>query len=124
MASVGIVLGKDGTFSFDAEKFAAAYAADPTAVQDVVQKVATTLSSAATDASDATDGTLTSTIKVREDEVKDLADRISSWDDRLATRRAALVKTYAAMEVSMSQMQKTSDFLSQQLAQLTASSKS
>lgn len=124
VASVGIVLGKDGTFSFDAEKFAAAYAADPTAVQDVVQKVATTLSSAATDASDATDGTLTSTIKVREDEVKDLADRISSWDDRLATRRAALVKTYAAMEVSMSQMKKTSDFLTQQLNQLTASSKS
>lgn len=120
VASTGIVLGKDGTFSFDAEKFAAAYTADPTAVQDVVQKIAASLETAAKDASDATDGTLTTSIKVREDEVKDLTDRIASWDDRLATRRAALVKTYAAMEVAMSQMQSTSNFLTQQLAQLNA----
>ncbi|MBU5423544.1 flagellar filament capping protein FliD [Cellulomonas hominis] len=124
VASIGIVLGKDGTFSFDAEKFAAAYAADPSAVQDVVQKIAGTLETAALDASDATDGTLTTSIKVREDEVKDLTDRIASWDDRLATRRAALVKTYAAMEVAMSQMQSTSNFLTQQLAQLNANNAS
>lgn len=124
VASMGIVLGKDGTFTFDAEKFAAAYTADPAAVQAVVQKIAGTLDSAAKDASDPTDGTLTTSLKVREDEVKDLTDRIASWDDRLATRRAALVKTYAAMEVAMSKMQSTSNFLSQQIAQLNAQNSS
>jgi len=124
VASLGIVLGKDGTFTFDAEKFSAAYAADPSAVQSAVQKIAGTLESVAKDASDPTDGTLSTSIKVREDEVKDLTDRIASWDDRLATRRASLTKTYAAMEVAMSKMQSTSNFLSQQLAQLNANNAS
>lgn len=119
-ASVGIVLGKDGTFTFDSAAFSTAYAADPAGVQKVVQAIAGKLETTAKGASDSTDGTLTAQITSSQDEVKDLADRIASWDDRLAARRAALVKTYTAMEVAMSQMQSTSNFLTQQLAQLNA----
>jgi flagellar hook-associated protein 2 len=123
-ASVGIVLNKDGTFTFDSAAFSAAYAADPAGAQKTVQAIATKLESAATAASDTTKGTLTTQITSNKDEVKTLTDKIASWDDRLATRRAALVKTYAAMEVAMSKMQSTSNFLTQQLAQINANSSS
>lgn len=123
-AEVGIVVGKDGTFSFDSAAFATAYAADPAGVQQVVEAIAGELGSTATAASDATKGTLTEQISTNQDEVQNLTDRIAGWDTRLATRRAALVKTYAAMEVAMSTMQSTSNFLSQQLAQLNANSSS
>lgn len=123
-ASVGIVLGKDGTFTFDEAVYTAAYQADPVGTQKVVQGVATALSTAATAASDENKGTLSTQIKTNQSEVTDLAERIADWDDRLATRRAALVKTYTAMEVAMSKMQSTSEFLSQQIAQLNANAKS
>jgi len=123
-ASVGIVLNKDGTFTFDSAAFSSAYASDPAGVQKVVQSIATRLETAATAASDTTKGSLTAQITSNKDEVKTLTDKIASWDDRLATRRAALVKTYAAMEVAMSKMQSTSTFLTQQIAQLNANSSS
>lgn len=123
-ASVGIVLGKDGTFTYDEAAFTAAYNEDPVRTQKIVQAVAGALETAATSASDTTKGTLTTQIKSYEGEVSDLADRIADWDDRLATRRASLVRIYTAMEVSMSQMQSTSNFLSQQLAQLNANASS
>jgi flagellar hook-associated protein 2 len=123
-ASVGINLAKDGTFTYDEAAFTAAYNEDPVGTQKMVQAVAGALETAATAASDPTKGTLSSQVKSYETEVSDLADRIADWDDRLATRRAALVRTYTAMEVSMSQMQSTSNFLSQQLAQLNAQASS
>jgi len=123
-ASVGIVVGRDGTFTFDEAAFTAAYAEDPVATQKMVQAVSTALETAATAASDSTKGTLTAQITSYQTEVTDLADRIADWDDRLATRRASLTRIYTAMEVSMSQMQSTSNFLSQQLAQLNANNAS
>jgi flagellar hook-associated protein 2 len=123
-ASVGMILNKDGTFTFDSAKFATAYAEDPDGVQKVVQSIAAKLEDAATTASDPKDGTLTSQVTDMQSEVKDLTDRIAGWDDRLAMRRATLVKTYTAMEVSMSKMQSTSNFLTQQLAQLNANNAS
>jgi flagellar hook-associated protein 2 len=123
-ASVGIVLGKDGTFTYDDAAFTAAYNEDPVRTQKIVQAVAGALETAATSASEPTKGTLSTQVKSYEGEVSDLADRIADWDDRLAARRASLVRTYTAMEVSMSQMQSTSNFLSQQLAQLNAQASS
>ncbi|WP_454050976.1 flagellar filament capping protein FliD [Cellulomonas sp. Marseille-Q8402] len=123
-ASVGIVLGKDGTYTYDEAAFTAAYNEDPVRTQKIVQAVAAALETAATSASDTTKGSLTAQITSYEGEVSDLADRIAGWDDRLATRRATLVRMYTAMEVSMSQMQSTSNFLSQQLAQLNTDSSS
>lgn len=121
-ADVGIKMDRDGKFTFDSAAFSAAYAADPAGTQKIVEGIATKLQAVATTASDATRGTLTSQITTNESQVKDLTDRIASWDLRLETRRAALTKTYAAMEVAMSQMQSTSTFLSQQIAQLNANS--
>lgn len=123
-ASVGIVLNKDGTFTFDAAVFATSYSADPEATQAVVQKIAAALEGTGTAASDSKSGTITSQITSNQEEVDDLADRIADWDTRLADRRASLVKIYAAMEVSLSKMQSTSNYLTQQIAQLNSSNSS
>lgn len=123
-AQVGISLDKEGNFSFDAEAFNTAYAADPDAVQALIQKMAGSLQSVAEAASNSTTGSITTQITANTSEVTDLADRIASWDDRLASRRAALVKTYAAMEVAMASLQSTSNYLTQQIASLNSSSSS
>ncbi|WP_169166397.1 flagellar filament capping protein FliD [Cellulomonas taurus] len=122
-AQVGIVLNKDGTFTFDADVFATAMAADPAKVQKVITTLAGNVEKVATTASDTTKGTLTSQITTWQGEVDDLTDRIASWDTRLTDRRAALVKTYAALEVSLSNLQSQSDWLSGQIAQLNSNSK-
>jgi|APAga8741243762_1050094.scaffolds.fasta_scaffold00007_38 flagellar hook-associated protein 2 len=119
-AQVGIVLNKDGSFTFDSEVFTTAMAADPAKVQEVITSLASGLEKVATTASDTTKGTLTSQITTWQGEVDDLTDRIASWDTRLTDRRAALVKTYAALEVSLSNLQSKSDWLTSQIAQLNA----
>lgn len=123
-AQAGINLDKDGNFTFDSETFATAYAADPEKVQALIQKMATSLQTVAEAASNSTTGSITTQITSNTSEVDDLADRIASWDDRLATRREALVKIYAAMEVSLATMQSTSNYLTQQIASLNSSSSS
>lgn len=123
-AQAGINLDKDGNFTFDSEAFATAYAANPDKVQALIQKMATGLQSVAEAASNSTTGSITTQITSNTSEVDDLADRISSWDDRLASRREALVKIYAAMEVSLATMQSTSNYLTQQIASLNSSSSS
>lgn len=120
-ADVGIVISRDGTFTFDEEKFTAALAADPAKVQTIVSGVAANVQAVADRASDKVDGTLTNRIKSTQDAVSELGDRISDWDDRLARRRETLVRIYSALEVSMSKMQSTSSWLASQIEQLNAS---
>lgn len=122
-AEVGIEISRDGTFTFNEEKFAAAMAADPARAQKIVSGVAANVQAVAERASDKTDGTLTNKIRSTESTVTDLKDRINDWDDRLARRRDSLVRIYAALEVSMSKMQATSSWLSSQLESLNTSSK-
>lgn len=119
-ADVGIVISRDGTFTFDQEKFAAALADDPAKVQKIVSGVAANVQAVADRASDKVDGSLTSRIKSTQETVSEMGDRISDWDDRLARRRETLVRIYSALEVSMSKMQSTSNWLSSQIAQLNA----
>lgn len=119
-ASVGIVLGKDGSFTFDATAFSEALTKDPAAVQKVVTGLSNSLQEAATAASDEVKGSLTTQITASQGEVKDLGDRITSWDLRLETRRAALTRTYAQLEVSLSNMQSQSAWLSSQIQQMNS----
>lgn len=120
-ADFGIKIGRDGTFTFDSAKFAEQLAKDPAKVQEVISGVAANVQKVADKASDSVNGSLTSRIQSGEASVKDLATRISSWDDRLASRRQTLVRIYTALEVSMSKMQATSSWLSSQIEQLNSS---
>jgi flagellar hook-associated protein 2 len=119
-SEVGIVLGRDGTFTFDDAKFTAAMAADPNRVQAVVMGVAKNVAAAVEKISDPIDGTLSSKIKSQESFSKNLSQQVSDWDRRLEVRRAGLQATFTAMEVGLSNMQAQSSWLAGQLSSLSA----
>ncbi|PZR54121.1 acyl-CoA desaturase [Xylanimonas oleitrophica] len=114
-STVGLVINRDGTFTFDETKFAEALAADPAKVQKVVAGVAQRVADVAEAASDRYDGTLTTKITGQESIVKSLGDQIDAWDRRLALRRESLVRTYTQLETQLSRLQSQSAFLMSQL---------
>ncbi|MBX9246634.1 flagellar filament capping protein FliD [Actinotalea ferrariae] len=117
-SAVGIVVGKDGTFTFDPAKLTAALTADPAAAQAMITKIAERLGTAAKAASEPTTGSLSLKIKGQEDLVKNMGTQIESWDRRLEVRRATLERTYSALEVSLSNLNSQSSWLAGQLASL------
>ncbi|OIH93761.1 flagellar filament capping protein FliD [Curtobacterium sp. MCBA15_001] len=121
-SSVGITIGKDGTFSFDADAFQKALAADPAGTQAIVAGVAQNVSDAATAASDKYTGSITTAITGQQSVVKDLNDQIDAWTDRLTARRATLQAQYSALETSLSKLQSQSSWLSGQLSSLSSQS--
>ncbi|GHG55764.1 flagellar hook-associated protein 2 [Flavimobilis marinus] len=120
-SSIGIVISRDGNFTFDAEAFAAAVAKDPAAVERVLTGVAANIKTATDTASDKSIGTLTQKIQSSQSVSKDLVQRISDWDDRLIMRRATLQKSFTAMEVALSSLSAQQSWLDQQLKSLTSS---
>lgn len=123
-SEIGISITKTGSMEFDATKFAAALAADPAGTAAKVQEIAGRIATAATAASDKYNGTLTTTITGQQSEVRDLADRISDWDTRLASRKATLQRTYSGLEVALSNMKAQQSWLTSQLAGLSSGSSS
>ncbi|RHA44014.1 flagellar filament capping protein FliD [Cellulomonas rhizosphaerae] len=121
-STVGIVVGRDGTFTFDQTTFEAALAADPAKVQKVVSGLAQRVADVATRTSDKVDGSLTLQIAGQQTLVSDMGDQIAGWDVRLALRRESLQRTYSALEVTLSGLQSQSSWLSSQLASLSTSS--
>lgn len=120
-STVGITLGSDGTFSFDEDAFATAYAADPTGVEEMMTGLAARVETVATGASDSTSGTLTLKITGQEGVVSSLGDQIDAWDVRISLRRTALEKTYAALEVSLSNLNAQSSWLTSAIESLSTS---
>ncbi|GEN80632.1 flagellar filament capping protein FliD [Actinotalea fermentans] len=116
----GITLKKDGTFTFDEAAFTKAFADDPAKVQTVLAGVAERVAEVATDVSDKYEGSLTLKIQGQEGLVKDMGTRIEDWDRRLAVRKEGLQRTYAALEVTMSNLTSQSNWLAGQLETLNA----
>lgn len=121
-STVGITIAKDGTFSFDDAKFAAALAADPAKVQSLVTALATRVADVAKGASDKVDGTLTLKIQGQQQDVTDMTTQIEDWDRRLAIRKEGLQATYSALEVTLSNLKSQSSWLASQLSSLSSSS--
>ena len=118
----GITITKTGTIEFKADKFAAALAKDPAQVQAALSELAGRVEAVATDASDKYDGQLSLRIASEESSSRRLNTQILEWDDRLATRRATLERTYAALEVQLSNLNAQSGYLTSQLAGLPTNS--
>lgn len=123
-STIGLVINKDGSFTFDETLFTKAVGEDPAKVQAVVSGVAERLAKTAGAASNATNGTLTLNITAQQDVVKDLTDRIADWDDRLALRKESLMRIYSNLEVSLSNMKAQSTWLASQINSLTSSTSS
>ena len=118
----GIVISRNGDFTFDKDKLAASLAANPAATQAALQEISTRVAAAATAATDTSKGTVTNLIKGRQSEVSGLTNQIADWDQRLLDRRATLQAVYTRMEVLLGGLQSQSAWLSGQLAGLTAGS--
>ena len=120
----GISVTSTGTITFDAAKFQAALAADPTTVNAALQTIAQRVADVATTASDKYTGTLTNKITGDQSTVTALNKQISDWDLRLASKKDTLQKTYSAMEVTLSNLKAQQANLTSQLASLSTSSTS
>ncbi|MCC3270942.1 flagellar filament capping protein FliD [Arthrobacter gengyunqii] len=121
-SEIGIVITKDGTVEFDAEKFAAALAADPAKTQATLQTIAGRVEAAGKTASDKYDGTITQRIKGQESEVRSLTTQIEDWDRRLASRQATLQSVWSNLEVKLGQLQSQQEWLTSQIDSLNFSS--
>jgi flagellar hook-associated protein 2 len=123
-SEIGISIQRDGSLQFDSAKFTAAMAADPVKTKADFQELATRVANAANLASDKYTGNLTTDITGQQARSKDLTDQISTWDQRLADRQAALKQTYATLEVTLSKMQSQSAWLTSQLSGMSSGSNS
>ncbi|MDJ0338900.1 flagellar filament capping protein FliD [Cryobacterium sp. PH31-O1] len=118
-SEIGISITKTGTLEFDATKFAAAMKEDPDFVKSVLTEISTRVAGAATTASDKYDGLITARITGQESLVKSMSTQIENWDLRLASRRSTLERTYSAMEVTLSNMNAQSAWLTAQVESLS-----
>jgi flagellar hook-associated protein 2 len=124
-AEIGFQLTREGKITFDKEAFSAALAKDPALAQRLmagttaVPGVAERLRTAAKDASDTTTGTLTSLAKGQDSMARDIENRITAWDVRLAKRKQMLTRQFTAMETALSSLQNQSSWLAGQLNSLS-----
>jgi flagellar hook-associated protein 2 len=119
----GISITRNGDFTFDKDKLASALAADPAGTSSAIQQIAARVAASTSNASDPVKGSVTALIAGQQSEAKDLTDQITSWDTRLAARRASLQAVYTNMEVLLGGLKSQSSWLAGQLAGLSSSSK-
>lgn len=121
-SAIGINLDRSGEITFDQEAFDKAMAEDPAGTRAMAMTIAGRVADVAESSSDPIDGTLSLVVKSHEGLVSDLNRQIEDWDRRLELRRATLERTYAALEVTLSNLQAQSTWLAGQLATFPTSS--
>jgi flagellar hook-associated protein 2 len=146
--SNGLQLTKDGALTFDATAFQAAFAANPTLVQQVFGGVvgvgpdgvantpddpvttdglAARLQTLADQASDTVSGMLVGLAKGQDTQATDLQSQIDDWTTRLQLRQQTLTDQFTAMETALGTLKSQSSWLSSQIDALptwSSSSKS
>ena len=139
-ATAGLATTRDGTLTFTSDTFTKALAADPGLVQKLVNGtpasttggattpavpgVASLLTTLATQASDATTGTLTVLAKGEDSLATSLTDQIADWDRRLELRKTSLTAQFSAMETMLGTLQSQSSWLTSQISSLPSWSSS
>jgi len=124
LSDYGITITSAGAMTFDATKFASAYAADPTGTQSVLTDFANTLNSITTDAVDPSSGTITSSINTLTSQSTNLNTEISNWTDRLNTEKDSLTAKFTAMETALAKLQSQQTYLTQMFDKMNGSSSS
>ncbi len=125
LADYGVQLDRTGKFTFNADKFSTAYAADPQAVASkfidgTVPGFMARVGKVATNASDAATGSLTKALQGMDTTIKDLNERIAAWDVRLSLRQTTLKRQFTALETALQQMNSQSSWLAGQLNSLSS----
>lgn len=114
LSQLGVTLTKDGTLAFDANAFNKAYTDDPSKVQEA----GIAFGNKARALTDKQSNAVTAVITGRKSEIDSLNDQIDNWDVRLASKKEALQRQYAALESSLSNLKSKGSWLSGQLAGL------
>jgi flagellar capping protein FliD len=134
-AKVGLELSKTGTVTFTKSTFLTALEDDPVMTQRMlagapggtaadgtavaaVTGLAERLLTVSKAASDAATGSLVKFAEGQDSMVKDIQDRISAWDLRLAKRKEMLTRQFSAMETALSSLKNQSSWLAGQINSL------
>lgn len=124
LSDVGIQLDRTGKFVFDSTKFESAYQANPTATAARFTAATTNtgfadrLATAAKEASNAVDGTITLSINGRKSTIDQLEDSVAAWDGRLELRRTMLTRQFTALETALGRMNSQASWLAGQISSL------
>ncbi|HAH14459.1 MAG TPA: hypothetical protein DCL45_00020 [Chloroflexi bacterium] len=121
--AVGSTVGTTNTLVLDESKFAAALAADSSAVSSLFGSSGGPLDTLKTYLVAATSfsGLIYSSQTSADTQLRDLDKRISTMQQRLDDKQASLQKKYSDLEAAMSKLQAQSSSLSSQLAGLNKS---
>lgn len=123
LSSYGIDMDSTGTFSFDAETFAAAYAADPAGTQAAVSgSFASSLAATATGAVAAATGTITESMASLSDQGSRLTQEIGDWTSRLSDIQTSLTAKFTAMETALARLQSQQTYLDSMFKSMQSSS--
>ena len=121
----GVDISREGTLSFDKQKFIDAYHDDPQAVKDLFfsddatqETVFSRLDTELEAATNFTSGYLSTSEDAVEQRVRDIDDQIAAWDIRLDKREANYRRTFTSLETALSELQQQSSWLSSQIASL------
>ena len=114
-SEIGIVIQRDGTFTFDPAKLSAALAADGAGTRAALEAISSRVAAAATNASAPSSGSITQLIAGRQSIVNDLTTRIGDWDQRLADRRTSLLAIYNAMDTALGTLKSQQSWLTSQI---------
>jgi len=130
-SDIGITLQRDGSLQFNSAKLKSALEADPEAVEQLVTSGNAGTSGIATRMTSMLDGILskengifTSRTEGIDRSIADIEKRREALQRRLVQIEARYRKQFSALDVAMSNMQQTSQYLQQQFAALSSSSSS
>jgi flagellar hook-associated protein 2 len=125
LSRYGIDLDASGSITFDADKFATAYAADPQGTQQALAgSFAGALNTVAGAAVGPVTGSITSSIAQLNADGNRLSDGIDQWTDRLSQIRDDLTIKYTAMQTALAKLQSQQTWLNSMFASMNKSSTS
>jgi flagellar hook-associated protein 2 len=124
LSDLGVALQRDGSLVFNSSKFETAMASSTTNVGDLLSSTSTTLPGIAVRMTTTLDGILSSTglLASRTEginrSIADVGDQRERLARRLVQIEARYRKQFSALDTLVASMQKTSQYLTQQLANL------
>lgn len=123
LSNIGVALGKDGTLTLDSAKLSKAIENDFAGVSALVAHVGTTFGKGM-DGLVGTTGNIAAATESTNRMIKALSDRQEALSLRLVQIETRYRKQFTALDTLVSSMNKTSNYLTQQLANLPGASSS
>lgn len=120
---IGVTMSKDGSLTLDGTKLSAAITADFAGVASLVSKVGTAFKTGI-DGLVGTSGSIPAATASANALIKELGKRETALSDRLTAIDARYRKQFTALDSTVASMNKTSTYLTQQLANLPSASSS